>query len=79
MIVENFFAFGIAHEIVSLEFPVSVCSDVIRRVKLQVVKIGESIIALATVGSLHLLDRGTSFHLDSLIKLVPARIWLLTC
>ena len=49
MIVENFFAFGIAHEIVSLEFPVGVCSDVVRGVELQVIEIGQSIIALTAV------------------------------
>ena len=40
---------------------------------------GQSIIALAAVGGLHLLNRWTSFHLNCLIELVPARIWFLAC
>ena len=79
MIVENFFAFGIAHEVVSLELPVGVCTNVVGRVKLQIIEMGKSIIALAAVGGLHLLNRGTSFHLNCLIELVPARIWFLAC
>ena len=40
MIVENFFAFGITHEIISLELPVGVGPDIVRRVELQIIEIG---------------------------------------